>query len=264
MLVRRRPVPGAGEQVEKAVFVVFFAGERARTKIGKVRRAPKRGRRCSAASWRAAAGQVWPRVARRLSVRLTRPACPRCLAQICEAFGANRYPLPEEPNRQRAMAAEVRAPVTHAHAWRRCSACGPIHLRPKPRAAMPWANPPAALPHASTHARPAAPGCAHAPSLTCLLRAAAAAAAVQVGGRLTEMKTTLEVGDLQRTRVLKRVADGEPSQGGAAGALGSGAGRGGAGRGGPVRHVLVCTGRPWQRGGWGWGGGGAGACGAAG
>lgn len=27
--------------------------------------------------------------------------------QICEAFGANRYPLPEEPNRQRAMAAEV-------------------------------------------------------------------------------------------------------------------------------------------------------------
>ncbi|KAG2422402.1 hypothetical protein HXX76_016047 [Chlamydomonas incerta] len=79
--------PATGESVEKAVFVVFFAGERARTKIGK----------------------------------------------ICEAFGANRYPLPEEPNRQRAMAAEV-------------------------------------------------------------------------GGRLTEMKTTLEVGDLQRTRLLQKVA----------------------------------------------------------
>ncbi|KAG2488106.1 hypothetical protein HYH03_013255 [Edaphochlamys debaryana] len=79
--------PATGEQVDKAVFVVFFAGERARVKIGK----------------------------------------------ICEAFGANRYPLPEEPNRQRAMAAEV-------------------------------------------------------------------------GGRLTEMRTTLEVGDLQRMRLLQRVA----------------------------------------------------------
>lgn len=54
--------------------------------------------------------------------------------QICEAFGANRYPLPEEPNRQRAMAAEV-------------------------------------------------------------------------GGRLGEMKTTLDVGETQRTRALRRVAD---------------------------------------------------------
>ncbi|GLC52630.1 hypothetical protein PLESTB_000651000 [Pleodorina starrii] len=79
--------PATGEMIEKVVFVVFFAGERARVKIGK----------------------------------------------ICEAFGANRYPLPEEPNRQRAMAAEV-------------------------------------------------------------------------GGRLTEMRTTLEVGDLQRTRVMQRVA----------------------------------------------------------
>ncbi|EFJ47655.1 hypothetical protein VOLCADRAFT_74893 [Volvox carteri f. nagariensis] len=79
--------PATGEAVDKVVFVVFFAGERARVKIGK----------------------------------------------ICEAFGANRYPLPEEPNRQRAMAAEV-------------------------------------------------------------------------GGRLTEMKTTLDVGDLQRTRLIQRVA----------------------------------------------------------
>jgi hypothetical protein len=31
------------------------------------------------------------------------------LAQICEAFGANRYPFPEEPTRQRQMNAEVTA-----------------------------------------------------------------------------------------------------------------------------------------------------------
>jgi V-type H+-transporting ATPase subunit a len=48
-------------QVEKCVFVVFFAGERARTKILK----------------------------------------------ICEAFGANRYPFPEDPVKQRQMMAEV-------------------------------------------------------------------------------------------------------------------------------------------------------------
>ncbi|KAK9862645.1 hypothetical protein WJX84_005113 [Apatococcus fuscideae] len=55
--------PGTAEKVEKAVFVVFFAGERARTKILK----------------------------------------------ICEAFGANRYPFPEEGTRQRQMNAEVTA-----------------------------------------------------------------------------------------------------------------------------------------------------------
>lgn len=48
-------------QVEKTVFVVFFAGERARTKIMK----------------------------------------------ICEAFGANRYAFPEDPNRQWQMKTEV-------------------------------------------------------------------------------------------------------------------------------------------------------------
>lgn len=49
-------------QVEKTVFVVFFAGERAKTKVVK----------------------------------------------ICEAFGANRYPFPEDPNRQWQMKSEVR------------------------------------------------------------------------------------------------------------------------------------------------------------
>ncbi len=31
------------------------------------------------------------------------------VVQICEAFGANRYPFPEEPTRQRQMNAEVTA-----------------------------------------------------------------------------------------------------------------------------------------------------------
>jgi V-type H+-transporting ATPase subunit a len=69
MYLRLAPVetpvtdPQTGEQVEKCVFVVFFAGERARTKILK----------------------------------------------ICEAFGANRYPFPEDPAKQRQMMAEVTA-----------------------------------------------------------------------------------------------------------------------------------------------------------
>ena len=33
----------------------------------------------------------------------------RVAVQICEAFGANRYPFPEEPTRQRQMNAEVTA-----------------------------------------------------------------------------------------------------------------------------------------------------------
>ncbi|GMH36133.1 hypothetical protein BSKO_04001 [Bryopsis sp. KO-2023] len=53
--------PATGSSVEKSVFVVFFAGDRARTKIMK----------------------------------------------ICEVYGANRYPFPEEPNRQRQMYSEV-------------------------------------------------------------------------------------------------------------------------------------------------------------
>ena len=48
-------------QIEKVVYIVFFAGERARLKISK----------------------------------------------ICEAFGVNRYPFPEDAGRQRQMKAEV-------------------------------------------------------------------------------------------------------------------------------------------------------------
>lgn len=68
MFLRQAPIdeavvdPATGEKVEKTVFVVFFAGERAKTKVVK----------------------------------------------ICEAFGANRYPFPEDPNRQWQMKEEVR------------------------------------------------------------------------------------------------------------------------------------------------------------
>ncbi|XP_073389770.1 V-type proton ATPase subunit a3 isoform X4 [Physcomitrium patens] len=53
--------PASGEQVEKVVFIVFFAGERARLKITK----------------------------------------------ICETFGVNRYPFPEDSARQGLMKVEV-------------------------------------------------------------------------------------------------------------------------------------------------------------
>jgi len=53
--------PVSGEKVEKIVFVIFYSGERARTKVLK----------------------------------------------ICEAFGANRYPFPEEISKQRQMIGEV-------------------------------------------------------------------------------------------------------------------------------------------------------------
>jgi hypothetical protein len=36
-------------------------------------------------------------------------------AQICEAFNANRYPFPEDPNRQRQMHAEVTARLRELH-----------------------------------------------------------------------------------------------------------------------------------------------------
>lgn len=74
MFLRQSPVgkvkdPASGEMLEKSVFVVFYAGERARTKILK----------------------------------------------ICEAFGANRYPFPEDPTRQRQMHAEVTARLRELH-----------------------------------------------------------------------------------------------------------------------------------------------------
>ncbi|KAG6553279.1 hypothetical protein Mapa_005013 [Marchantia paleacea] len=67
MFLKQAPIeepvidPASGEKVEKIVFVVFFAGERARLKVTK----------------------------------------------ICEAFGANRYPFPEEVSRQRNIKIQV-------------------------------------------------------------------------------------------------------------------------------------------------------------
>ncbi|KAI8468064.1 MAG: V-type ATPase, V0 complex, 116kDa subunit family [Monoraphidium minutum] len=74
MFLRRSAVgsvkdPATGEGVEKAVFVVFYAGERARQKILK----------------------------------------------ICEAYGANRYPFPEDPTRQRQMHGEVTTRLRELH-----------------------------------------------------------------------------------------------------------------------------------------------------
>ncbi len=76
MFLKQAPIegkvedPATGDKVLKTVFVVFFAGERARAKILK----------------------------------------------ICEAFGANRYPFPEDAARQRAMNAEVTARLRELHA----------------------------------------------------------------------------------------------------------------------------------------------------
>ena len=76
MFLKQAPIdgkmedPATGDKVLKTVFVVFFAGERARQKVLK----------------------------------------------ICEAFGANRYPFPEDAQRQRAMNAEVTARLRELHA----------------------------------------------------------------------------------------------------------------------------------------------------
>ena len=76
MFLKQAPIegkvedPASGDKLLKTVFVVFFAGERARAKILK----------------------------------------------ICEAFGANRYPFPEDAARQRAMNAEVTARLRELHA----------------------------------------------------------------------------------------------------------------------------------------------------
>jgi len=82
MFLKQAPIegkiedPATGDKLAKTVYVVFFAGERARTKILK----------------------------------------------ICEAFGANRYPFPEDASRQRAMNAEVTARLSELHATLEASA----------------------------------------------------------------------------------------------------------------------------------------------
>ncbi|KAL2633846.1 hypothetical protein R1flu_005325 [Riccia fluitans] len=75
MFLKQAPIeqpvtdPATGEKVEKVVFVVFFAGERARLKVTK----------------------------------------------ICEAFGANKYPFPEDATRQRQVKIQVASRLNELH-----------------------------------------------------------------------------------------------------------------------------------------------------
>ena len=48
--------------------------------------------------------------------------------QICEAFGANRYPFPEEPARQRQMNAEVTARLRELHTTIEAGQLTSLHL----------------------------------------------------------------------------------------------------------------------------------------
>ncbi len=52
--------------------------------------------------------------------------------QICEAFGANRYPFPEEPARQRQMNAEVTARLRELHTTIEAGQPMPLFCIPKP------------------------------------------------------------------------------------------------------------------------------------
>ena len=61
--------------------------------------------------WRASLSWSQLRCCECQQPRLTDPL----LHQICEAFGANRYPFPEEPQRQRQMNAEVTARLRELH-----------------------------------------------------------------------------------------------------------------------------------------------------
>ena len=56
----------------------------------------------------------------------------RCVSlQICEAFGANRYPFPEEPARQRQMNAEVTARLRELHTTIEAGQSLPLFCIPK-------------------------------------------------------------------------------------------------------------------------------------
>ncbi len=107
MFLRTAPVgpvqdPVLGEKVDKSVFIVFSSGERARVKVTKARPQPPCFVPAPPARQPSSCG-TRPQV-----VRATPDAnLGACAVQICEAFGANRYPLPEEAARQRQASAEV-------------------------------------------------------------------------------------------------------------------------------------------------------------
>ena len=127
--------PSTTEQQEKTVYVVFYAGERARTKIMKVCPvvcALSAGQPCTrlhirimstaVSVLRQAAGS---RHAARPCRQVTHALCSSShmptasyagvRLQICEAFGANRYPFPEESSRQQQMNSEVNARLRELH-----------------------------------------------------------------------------------------------------------------------------------------------------
>lgn len=118
--------PVTNEKQEKAVFVVFFAGERARTKILKVSShrlllicllaAVSCGNQVCLLSDYPVARVVpasLPSVPGKAGLLIRR--CPCMFMQICEAYGANRYPFPEDQSRRREMEHEVYLRLQELH-----------------------------------------------------------------------------------------------------------------------------------------------------
>lgn len=119
------------------------------------------------------------------------------MLQICEAYGANRYPFPEDPARQRQMHGEVRRGFAMQllcllpYGWNGCSGphceCGSFHLVGR-RDAPP--------PH--THIRTYATH-SHTTTNTHTYDK-------QVTTRLRELHHTIETGDRHREGVLQQIA----------------------------------------------------------
>jgi V-type H+-transporting ATPase subunit a len=108
--------PVTNEKQEKAVFVVFFAGERARVKIFKAslshgsRRGPVAMLECAA--WFQHVLQASAATPQAIVAWWLRLAM---FLQICEAYSANRYPFPEDQGRRREMNHEVNVRLQELH-----------------------------------------------------------------------------------------------------------------------------------------------------
>lgn len=110
--------PTTTEKVEKAVFVVFFAGERARSKILKVCTVVHSLNIISNSTEYSVAmscgasthlGLGLAQMCQKVLCQKVQRMSDSHDVQICEAFSANRYPFPDDPSRQRQMNAEVTA-----------------------------------------------------------------------------------------------------------------------------------------------------------